>query len=107
MTAPDPADASAVVGLADQAIGLAVRRLTELGGPDAQQVFAYDLAHAAAGVATAKAMLEYGDLGDVEARLTRGFVADTVHDLVSKLIGREQLWGVDPALLAPAHNFVT
>ena len=83
------------------------RRLAELGGPDRQQVFAYDLAHAAAGVATAKAMLAYGERGDVEARLTCGFVADAVHDLVSKLIGREQLWGVDPVLLAPAHDFVT
>jgi (2S)-methylsuccinyl-CoA dehydrogenase len=99
--------AAMVVGLADQAIGLAVRRLAELGGPDRQQVFAYDLAHAAAGVATAKAMLAYGAHGEVEGRLTCGFVADTVHDLISKLIGREQLWGVDPALLAPAHDFVT
>ena len=29
-----------------------------------------------------------------------------MHDLVSKLIGRENLWGVDPAVLAPAHDFV-
>src|SRR5688572_16909964 len=107
MSAADLAQASMVVGLADQAIGLAVQRLAELGGPDRQQVFAYDLAHAAAGIATAKAMLPYGERGDVEARLTCGFVADAVHDMVSKLIGREQLWGVDPSLLAPAHDFVT
>lgn len=99
--------ASMVVGLADDVIGLAVRRLAELGGPDRQQVFAYDLAHAAAGIATARAMLPYGEQGVVEARLTCGFVADAVHDVVSKLIGREQLWGVDPSLLAPAHEFVT
>ena len=107
MTPTDVAQAAMVVGLADQAIGLAVRRLAELGGPDRQQVFAYDLAHAAAGIATAKAMLPYSERGDVEARLTCGFVADAVHDVVSKLIGREQLWGVDPSLLAPAHDFVT
>ena len=102
----DLANASIALGLADQAIGCAVQRLTDLGGPDRQQVFAYDLAHAAAGAATAKAMLPYGELGEVEARLTCGFVADAIHDLVSKLIGREQLWGVDPALLAPAHDFI-
>src|SRR6187551_2861299 len=101
MPAPDLAHAQTVVGLAEQAIGQAVRRLGELGGPDRQQVFGYDLAHAAAGVATAKAMLAYGERGDTEARLTCGFVADAVHDLVSKLIGRDQLWGVDPVLLAP------
>jgi (2S)-methylsuccinyl-CoA dehydrogenase len=102
----DLANASMALALADQAIGCAVQRLTDLGGPDRQQVFAYDLAHAAAGGATAKAMLPYGEFGEVEARLTCGFVADAIHDLVSKLIGREQLWGVDPALLAPAHDFV-
>jgi (2S)-methylsuccinyl-CoA dehydrogenase len=52
-------------------------------------------------------MLPYGERGDEEARLTCGFVADAVHDVVSKLIGREQLWGVDPVLLAPAHDFLT
>jgi (2S)-methylsuccinyl-CoA dehydrogenase len=107
MGAPELAQAATAVSLADQAIGLAVRRLAELGGPDCEQVFAYDLAHAAAGVATAKAMLPYGERGDDEARLTCGFVADAVHDVVSKLIGREQLWGVDPVLLAPAHGFLT
>src|SRR3954471_10596385 len=107
MDVPDLAQARTVVGLADQAIAQAVRRLGELGGPDRQQVFAYDLAHAAAGVATATAMLDYGEHGDAEAALTCGVVADAVHDLVSKLIGREQLWGVDPVLLAPAHDFVT
>jgi (2S)-methylsuccinyl-CoA dehydrogenase len=106
MAVPDLAKAQAVVGLADQAIGQAVRRLAELGGPDRQQVFAYDLAHAAAGVATAKAMVPYGARGDVEARLACGFVADAVHELVSKLIGRDRLWGVDPMLLAPAHDFL-
>ncbi len=107
MTVPDLAPARTVVELAEQAVGQAVRRLAELGGPDRQQVFAYDLAHAAAGVATARAMLTYGERGEIEARLTCGFVADAVHDLVSKLIGRDQLWGVDPVLLAPGHAFVT
>src|SRR5204863_6163784 len=27
-------------------------------------------------------------------------------DLVAKLIGREAMWGTDPAKLAPAHDFV-
>ena len=70
------------------------------------QVLAYDLAHAASAVATAKALLDYGAKGDVEARITCAFVADVVHDLVSKLIGREQLWGVDPVSLSGAHDFV-
>ncbi len=107
MTTPDLAGAAAAIELAEAAIGKAIARLTELGGPDQQQVFAYELAHAGAGVATARAMLEYGARGDVEARLTCGFAADAIHDLVSKLIGRDGLWGVDPAMLAPAHDFLS
>ena len=66
------------------------------GGPDAQQVLAYDLAHAAAAAATARALLDYGAKGDVEARITCAFAADMAHDLVTRLAGREALWGVEP-----------
>ncbi|MGH9135333.1 MAG: acyl-CoA dehydrogenase family protein, partial [Ilumatobacteraceae bacterium] len=106
LAAPDLVAASDAVGLADQAVATASRRLTAAGGPDVEQVLAYDLAHAASAVATAKALLDYGAKGDVEARITCAFVADVVHDLVSKLVGREQLWGVDPASLSAAHDFV-
>ncbi len=105
-TAPDLAGAGAAVELANTAIGKAVARLTELGGPDAQQVFAYELAHAGAGVATARSMLAYGEHGDTEARLACGFAADVLHDLATRLIGREALWGVQVGDLAPAHEFV-
>ena len=107
MTTPDLAAAGAAIDLAFEAVGTGARHLTELGGPDTQQVLAYDLAHAAAAMATARSMLDYGAKGDVEARLTCAFVADAVHDLVTRLIGRDELWGVDPALLAPAHGFVS
>jgi len=111
MTTPDAsnadlAGADEAITLAERAVAQAAARLAELGGPDAQQVFAYDLAHAAAGVRTARSMLGYGERGEVEARLASGFAADAIHDLVSKLIGRDQLWGVDPVLLAPAHAFM-
>ena len=106
MTAHDLQAAASVIELAEGVVGKAVRRLAELGGPDSQQVLAYDVAHAASAVSTARSMLDYGAKGDVESALTCAFVADAVHDLVTKLIGRENLWGVDPAVLAPAHDFV-
>ena len=56
---------------------------------------------------TARSMLDYGAAGDDEARLTCAFVADVVHDLVTKMIGRDELWGVDPSLLSPAREFMT
>ena len=49
MTAPDLQAAAAVVDLAQQVVGKGVRHLSASGGPDAHQVLAYDLAHAAAG----------------------------------------------------------
>ena len=52
-------------------------------------MLAYDIAHAAAGVATAKALLDYGAKGDLEARITCAFAADMLHDLSAKVIGRE------------------
>ncbi len=103
---PDLLAAAAAIDLADSAIATAIARLTELGGPDQQQVLAYELAHAGAGIATAKAMLDYGTKGDIEARLTCGFAADAIHDLMTKLIGRDQLWGVDASSLAGAYDFV-
>jgi (2S)-methylsuccinyl-CoA dehydrogenase len=106
MTAPDLQAAAEAIELADGLVGKAIRHLGETGGPDVHQVLAYDLAHSASAIATAKAMLDYGAKGDVEGRLTCAFVADAFHDLVCRLIGREKLWGVDPAWLAPAHDFV-
>jgi (2S)-methylsuccinyl-CoA dehydrogenase len=51
-------------------------------------------------------MLDYGAKGELEAKLTCAFVADMVHDLVTRLIGREKLWGVDPSTLSESHDFV-
>jgi (2S)-methylsuccinyl-CoA dehydrogenase len=101
-TDPDLAAAADAVGVADDVIGTAVRRLAERGGPEANQALAYDVAHAAAAAATARALLDYGAKGDVEARITCAFTAEMVHDLVIRVAGREGLWGVGPAALESA-----
>mgnify|MGYP003328722737 CR=1 FL=1 len=103
---PDMLGAAAVIDLADSIIGSAIRRLGESGGPDVHQVFAYDLAHAASAAATARSLLDYGSKGDVEASITCAFVADMVHDLSARLLGRETQWGVEAGVLEPAHHFV-
>ena len=109
MTATSPADlgaAAEAVTLADGVIATAVRRLNEAGGPDANQVLAYDVAHAASAAATARALLDYGSKGDTEARIACAFAADMVHDLITRVAGREQLWGVEPRVLEPAGGFL-
>jgi (2S)-methylsuccinyl-CoA dehydrogenase len=106
LPAPDLAAAADVIELASSVVGKAVRHLAANGGPDAHQVLAYDLAHAAAQVETARALLDYGVKGDVEARITCAFTADMVHDLISRLCGRETMWGLDPAPMRTAHPFL-
>jgi (2S)-methylsuccinyl-CoA dehydrogenase len=106
MTTPDLAAAEAAIETAEAVIAKAIAHLTELGGPDQNQVFAYDLAHGGAGIATARAMLGYGKKGELEASLTCGFAADAVYELGCKLLGREDLWGVEHGALAPAAGFV-
>ena len=86
--------------IADATRQLAARSL------DDEQVVAYDVAHAAAAVEVARSMVDYGAHGDVEARLACAFVADTVHDLAAKVLGREDEWGVKPDALETALPFV-
>src|SRR5262249_56616935 len=76
------------------------------GSIDKQQVVAYDLAHSAAAVAAGRAMLAYGDKGDVEARLACAYIADAVAELAGRLVGRAAQWGVEPVALAEAGAFV-
>ncbi len=102
----DLAAAAKVIDLADDVVGAAARHLAATGGPEVQQVLAYDLAHAAAQVATARALLDYGAKGDIEGRLACAFTAEMVHDLITRLCGREELWGLEPAPMRAAHPFL-
>src|SRR3954454_11356471 len=105
MTA-DLTSAKAVVDLAHEVVDTATRALAATGSIDDNQVLAYDLAHAAAAVGTARAMLTYGAKGDLEADMACAFVADAVAELAAKLFGREADWGVAPGALDEARTFV-
>ena len=102
----DLAGAADAVALAEHVVAGATRALAAGGGVDANQVVAYDLAHAAAAAATARAALSYGALGSLEARMACVFVADVVADLAGKLVGREAQWGVEAGVLAPVDPFL-
>ncbi|MGZ4717296.1 MAG: acyl-CoA dehydrogenase family protein [Acidimicrobiales bacterium] len=106
MTA-DLSSAKAVIDLAHEVVDAATRALAASGSLDTDQVLAYDLAHAAAAVATSRAMLGYGEKGDTEADMACAFVADAVADLAAKIWGREAEWGVEPGALDEARAFVT
>jgi (2S)-methylsuccinyl-CoA dehydrogenase len=96
----------AAVDLAQHLVDQACASVRDGGGIDANQVVAYDVAHAAAAVATARAALEYGEHGEVEARIAAAFVADVVAELVGRVAGREPLWGVEAGWAEPAAPFL-
>jgi (2S)-methylsuccinyl-CoA dehydrogenase len=98
--------AASVIELAESVVGKGLRHLAATGSIDTDQVLAYDLAHSAAAVATAKSMLDYGAKGETEANLTAAFVADAVHELMTRLLGREAAWGLSGDPLADARPFL-
>ncbi len=120
MTSPSHADqlaaAAGAVELASTAVDRAARHLAgasmvdgklSVAKLDDHQVVAYDLAHAAAAVEASRVMCTYGEHGEVESMLARAYVADAYADLAARIAGRDAAWGVDPADLSPAHDFVT
>jgi len=93
------------VHAANDVVNGASRTLT--GDIDSRQVVAYDIAHAAAAMELALAMLDYGEKGELEAKLACAFIADAVHDLAGKVLGREEEWATKPGALDTAMPFVT
>jgi (2S)-methylsuccinyl-CoA dehydrogenase len=72
---------------------------------DSSQTLAYDVAHSAARLEAARAMLAYAEHGAAEASLTAAFVADSLVDLASKVFGRESAWGIDAQALLRIQPF--
>ena len=102
----DLTTAATIVESTSQLLRRATKHLAETGGPERQQVLAYDLAHASSALETARSLIDYGAKGEVEAAITCAFVADMVHDFATRLIGREQMWTVKIAELANFDAFV-
>jgi (2S)-methylsuccinyl-CoA dehydrogenase len=101
--------AASAVALARSVIDGAAKGLAGQGmreAVDANQVIAYDLAHAAAAVSVAGAAVEYGAQGDDEGRIACAFVADAVWDVMTKVMGREEAWATAPGALDSALPFV-
>jgi len=94
---------------ADDVIGRAAAHLAAQGrgAVDANQVVAYDLAHSAAGLAVARAAIDYGAHGETEAALACAFAADALFDLMAKVMGRETLWGLTPGAFDGVAPVVT
>ena len=106
MSTGDLTAAASAIDLAGEVVRRATAKLAADGGVEANQVIAYDLAHAAAVVETGRALLDYGAKGETEAALTCAYIADGVAELSGKLYGREAEWGVEAGPLDAARDFV-
>jgi (2S)-methylsuccinyl-CoA dehydrogenase len=108
MTPPlDLAQASELIERAQSVIDGALVNLKRGGGVDAHQSLAYDVAHGASAVATARASLAYAAHGEVESQLVAAFLAIALSDLATRILGRETLWAVDDDWYRPFASFVT
>ncbi len=103
----DLREARDLVARADGVVDDALATLARRGGPDESQAFAYDLAHCASALATARAALDYGEHGDTEAALATAFTGLALADLAGRVLGREGLWALDADWYAPFAPFVT
>ncbi|MGH9304103.1 MAG: acyl-CoA dehydrogenase family protein, partial [Acidimicrobiales bacterium] len=73
---------------------------------DDHQVLAYDLAHAASGLETARALVDYGRHGELEEQMAAVFAGDVVCDLVGRTAGREALWSAAPGWQSDICGFL-
>jgi (2S)-methylsuccinyl-CoA dehydrogenase len=73
---------------------------------DANQQVVYDMAHAAAAIENARAVLDYGNKGALEARITCAFVAEAAFEVASRTWGREAEWGMSVDALDSTRAFV-
>ncbi|HET6965181.1 MAG TPA: acyl-CoA dehydrogenase family protein [Acidimicrobiales bacterium] len=106
--APDLSAAAEAVAAARAVVDRSAHHLAGegTGALDAHQAVAYDLAHGAAAVETARAAVGYGAGGPAEAALACAFAAEAVWDLATRVLGREDEWGVQPGALDSALGFV-
>src|SRR3982074_3271322 len=95
--------ASAAVDLAQTVVDSAAHALAEKSSEngkvsvarlDEPQGGAPHPARAAAAVEGSRVMCAYGEHGEVESMLARAYIADAVHDVATRVLGRSQAWSV-------------
>lgn len=99
--------AAKLIDQAQSVIDGALRELLARGGVERNEGLAYDLAHAASALTTAKSCLSYAAKGDNEAQLVAAFLAIVLADLATRVLGRETLWAVGASWFAPFQTFVS
>jgi (2S)-methylsuccinyl-CoA dehydrogenase len=99
-------DATDLIERAQQILDHGLDQLAQRGGIDANQSFAYDLAHASSAIAMSRGIVDYALKGTTESRLACAFIGLTFVDLAGRILGRETLWDVEASWYAPFAGFV-
>ncbi len=103
---PTIEDAKTAISTANEVVEQAIATAKALGASaHDQQVFLYDLSHAAAGVSMCATALSYAERGDDEAHLAHVFIGRVLRDLAATLWTAHSTWGVSPSALASCQNY--
>ena len=104
---PSLADAQSAVSIAQGVVDQAIATAKSIGpAVHEDQVFLYDLSHAAAGVSMCAIALRYGEHGETEQHLANIFIGRVVSDLAAKLWTNHERWGVAPDAMSPALSLI-
>ncbi|MCY3609097.1 MAG: acyl-CoA/acyl-ACP dehydrogenase [Acidimicrobiaceae bacterium] len=104
VTEPDIQAAADALAVGNAALSRACSHAVGMG--DDHQCFLYDLAHTASALRICDSLVAWGALGDAEARLACGFIADALGEFHARLFAREAQWGLAPGALDDARDFV-
>jgi len=103
---PELDDAAELIVRAHVIIEGGLRELRDRGGVDDNETLAYDLAHAASALATARACLSYAARGDTEGQLVAAFLARALSDLAARVVAHEAGWNVEPRWFDAFRPFI-
>ena len=105
-TEPTLDDARTALECASQVVDQAIATAKAMG-PAAHddQVFLYDLSHAAAGISMSEVALDFAAKGADEERLAKIFVGRVIAQLGATLWSSGERWGVAVDALGPAQAF--
>ena len=105
-TSPSEVTTDELFERAQHVLDGAIASLRRRGGPEHHQALAYDIAHAASALATARSCRSYATRGALEERLVAAFLGLALADLAGRVLGREELWGVESDWYEPFARFV-
>ena len=99
------AAAQAAMKTTHDVIATGIETVRSRGDVDRQQHAVYSLAHARSAADMATTALDYGSLGEIEARLAHIFIGRQLSELAAMLWTQADAWGVDKDALDATRDY--